>query len=583
MQIPRRTGRAVQTEALPGARANVNAPAGAFGQTATLDISPLQHLAEQVHEQEFQKANNTALIAADNELDALEGGARIAAQQRKGRDAMGALSEARATWDEGSAKVEASLTNDAQRAAFQQRRAARWQSLRGAVESHAAREAEAYRAETYGTALQARVSAAIDNPATAGLQVGEVRALVATYGKGEGWGQDVLDQKTAAAVSAVHAAAITSLVSKRQDLAAKAYFDAHADELHGQDKVSAQAAVEHGSLLGETQRKTAEIMAIPGITEADAHQRALGIADPELQKEVVQSLKVEFNYREQLRNSAWDTADEAGYDYLLKTGSLNPALLARMRPRSALALKQYARTLAKGDEPTTDWKVYQDLKLMAADPATRRDFASTDLMQYRNRLGDTEFKELVAFKAAIAEGRKDPALDGFLGVSQIVQNSLLRNAPEYTKKNLSNQQKQRLAVLTKMVNDRVTDYQQATGKTVVPHEEVQRITDELLLEQPSGGFTIPSFVLPTPVGTFGFGGGGRIGGSQRRLFEQLANTDPNDVRSILDVPPAMQERIRSSLLRAKKPATAQSILVVYKDLLTATQGGAAIDPAQGGP
>jgi hypothetical protein len=102
-----------------------------------------------------------------------------------------------------------------------------------------------------------------------------------------------------------------------------------------------------------------------------------------------------------------DTNDRANlgaaYDWLLKNPGKSVLdlpnglyLWAKSRGAPLAALKSFAEN---GGNPTTDSEVYYTLRQAAADKPN--EFANANLMQYRDRLSNTDFKGLVDIQSAI--------------------------------------------------------------------------------------------------------------------------------------------------------------------------------------
>lgn len=163
-----------------------------------------------------------------------------------------------------------------------------------------------------------------------------------------------------------------------------------------------------------------------------------------------------------------------------------PKQFVEMLPRETrAALRSYAKSLSDGEKINTDFSVYYDLKQKASDLGGGRDeFAKENLMKYRDKLGDTEFKEMINLQSKIksgAAGDDDPELNGFRTRYQVVSDVLLGAGidptPDPKKKELSG----KVASFRKLVDDRVMDFQRTHGKKA-NNEDVQRISDELMIK-----------------------------------------------------------------------------------------------------
>lgn len=115
-------------------------------------------------------------------------------------------------------------------------------------------------------------------------------------------------------------------------------------------------------------------------------------ASPQLRKQVVENVAQQF----ELQRKALQQRDEEGlaeaYRQLQANGGSFSALPLSVRnaipPDKVDNAINFAGTLARGVEPKTDWALYYRLR------TDRRYLKSSDLMAFRDRLADAEFKQL---------------------------------------------------------------------------------------------------------------------------------------------------------------------------------------------
>lgn len=84
----------------------------------------------------------------------------------------------------------------------------------------------------------------------------------------------------------------------------------------------------------------------------------------------------------------------------------------------------YVATLNKGERPATDWSLYAGLLEQSKD---RTKFMNTNLMNYRDRLGDTEFKQLLEIQMGLKGGNPE-AYDHFQTTDEAINARLLGDA-----------------------------------------------------------------------------------------------------------------------------------------------------------
>lgn len=86
----------------------------------------------------------------------------------------------------------------------------------------------------------------------------------------------------------------------------------------------------------------------------------------------------------------------------------------------------YVDKINKGEKPETDMKLYAGLTQLAT--TDRQKFTTTDLLKYRNKLSDTDFKHFVELQAGIKGGNPE-AYDHFNSTDEAIDTQL--RAPQY--------------------------------------------------------------------------------------------------------------------------------------------------------
>ncbi len=103
--VPRYPVPQVETAPLPAARVSADAPAAAFGVPAAPDLSGVQRVFAQIVEEERQKADQLAVLDADNQLAQLGTDLETRALSRRGKEAFGALGETADEWQRRTAEI----------------------------------------------------------------------------------------------------------------------------------------------------------------------------------------------------------------------------------------------------------------------------------------------------------------------------------------------------------------------------------------------------------------------------------------------------------------------------------------------
>lgn len=260
--VPRRESTLISAQPIPDVRLSTGAPASAFGGLPTgPDLAGVQRHVTSIIQEEERQADQIAVLDADNRLAEAESALlydpKTGVLNRKGKNAFTAPEEAGAEWEKRTSEVEQSLTSERQQLVFRERAANRWQSIRNAVSRHVAGEIQQYDNETANAALGNRLDAAIRSngePHAVETAIVETTAIVADYGKRNGWSPDVLAEKQATAVSRIHAGVIEQMLSLGRDLDASAYFEDNKDAIAAAQLPAIEKALEQSSTDGAGMR-----------------------------------------------------------------------------------------------------------------------------------------------------------------------------------------------------------------------------------------------------------------------------------------------------------------------------------------
>ena len=146
------------------------------------------------------------------------------------------------------------------------------------------------------------------------------------------------------------------------------------------------------------------------------------------------------------------------------------------------SLRNYAETLAKGDEIETDRVAYHELATMPD-----KEFKEINLFTYKDKLSDADWKHFSDRKEKVLKGKGDE--DGFNGIRteiKIVSDTLeangFRSNPDPKK---SRKEAEDVAAYWRAVEHNVAELQKRTGKKAGP-EDVQKIADDLMLQVKTG-------------------------------------------------------------------------------------------------
>lgn len=511
-----------------------------------------------VREQERQAANQTALIAADNQLAEWQNkylyDPQSGALNRKGKDAMPLPEETKDAFNEVADQVEAGLTNDDQRMAFARLRSQTWQGLDLQVRRHTFTEMNEYRNGELKNFISNTVNKAqhvADDPKMVQVELEKGVSAIRTMGPSLGMGQEAIDAQVRAVQSQVHENVIGQLLADGKDKAAQAYFDAASGQIDGEKLDAVKRALEEGTLRGESQRKADDIIRQGGsLTEQLEKAKDL---DPKVRDQVEQRLEHNAAIEAHAKQVREEDTLRGAYNLVDKSKSIDaipPQVWTSLDGSQRSALRSYAHALAKGEPITTDDPTFYALMTQAGeDPTT---FLKQNLLNYRAKLSDSDFQQLAGLQLSLRNGDRKAAekdLAGFRTKKEIVDDTLTQyginpNAKPTSKEGVAT------ANLRRLLDQRV-DALQADGKKVT-NEEIQGALDTILGTQvkEKGSF----FNLFVPGKPF------------------LDRTRRAVDTTIDDIPADKRQRIEERLRSRGEQITDQKVLDWYIDALVQSGG-----------
>lgn len=513
-----------------------------------------------ISEKERQAANQTALINADNRLSDWRNkrmyDAQSGAMNLRGKDALPLPEQIREEYNQVANEIEGGLSNDEQRAAFMRLRSQTWQGLDLEVRRHTFKEMNEYRAGELKTFLSNSVNAAqhvAHDPKLVQVELSKAVSAIRTQGPTMGMGPEMIDAQVRAVTSQTHTSVIDQLLADGNDKAASAYFEAAGGQIEGDKLDAVKKALEEGSLRGESQRKADDIIRQGG-TLTQQLEKAKGL-EGKLRDQVEQRLEHNAAVEERAQREASETASRQAYDLIDRSSSVDaipPAQWASFDGSQRSAMIHYARLKAEGVPVETDYPTYYALMDQAGkDPQA---FLKQNLMNYRAKLSDVEFKQLAGLQLSVRNGEQNALeknVPGFRTKQEIVDDTLVNYGIDPRAKPTSAEGKA-IANLRRLLDQRI-EAVQSDGKTKVTNVEIQQALDDILGTQ-----------VTTPGSWWGL-----LPGHSATLREQKRRAvDMN----IDDVPADKRQRIEQRLRQRGLQPTDANILDWYIDTLT--QGAA---------
>lgn len=232
-------------------------------------------------------------------------------------------------------------------------------------------------------------------------------------------------------------------------------------------------------LPGETQNYVAKNMgeydkgggkfAKPSLGELQAQARAeLGPnATPARLKQVYDQVEIRFKQTESALKARDEQAVATVQQELINNGGDFNSLPASMRsaipPGKFDQVLTFASKLAKGDAVKTDWGLYYELK---SNPAV---LGQTNLMAFRDKFNDTEFKNLVEEQGAIREG-KQSTISNLRTVREEVNSHMSMAGIDPTPKDTNKKNVEKVAKVWATLEGRVRDMEGTLGRKATQDE-----------------------------------------------------------------------------------------------------------------
>jgi hypothetical protein len=415
--VPSVQGPSVAEAPLSNARAQGAPSLEAFGGGQAVrapDLSGLTRVAQDLHEQAFQKANQVAILGATTQLTKAATDLQVYAQQQRGENALAVPDKISSDWQNTVTAIRGSLANDAQRSMFDQHAASAWNGLYETTAEHVAAETQRLDGERTQAFLETTQDHALQNytnPAVIDGSVARQRAALEDFGRRQGLPRDVIDHNIATQTSKTYATVVSRMLDEGNDLAAASYYATVQDKLTGSDQEALAKPLEIGSVRGESQRQGDAIMQ-SATTLTDGLAQAAKLTDPRVREETEQRVRQAFSDQAaSMRQQRQEAYQQAG-QILEKTQSIDsipPTLLAQLSVEDRRELTRREKEL-RNPVRASNTDVYTSLMNMATlNSATQAQFLTEDLSKYRDQLSDPDYRRLQNKKFSLQQRNTDHA------------------------------------------------------------------------------------------------------------------------------------------------------------------------------
>lgn len=568
-QVARYGQRRVGTAALPGVRKTAaetplsegagvqqakaqrdQAIAGLAGTAASIGLETYSSLKEKSR----VEADQTALLEAGNRLSEWEndrlynpnGGALT----KKGKDALDLPTTVLNDYETVTNDIASGLSTDSQRQAFAKMRVQRRQDIDLTIKRHVFGEMQAYKASELDAFVGNASNLAVQNaqdPARVGIELNRAVDAIKQNAPALGMGKEAVDAKVAQITTQTHVGVIDRLLSLEKPEAAKVYYEETQSQISGDAQARIEKALKAGSARKEAQKQSDAIIAAGG-TLTEQREKARQIDDPDVRDEVMSRIEHENAVADKVRRDTEEETLRGAFDIVDRTHNvarIPPATWATLDGSARSALRNYSESLSRGIPVKTDLPTFYGLMRQAADDPQA--FAEVNLLSYRDKLDEGEFKQMAGMQLAIRNRdtkKADETLAPFRTRNQVLEDSLtLYGIDPNVKRADDKQTYEAVAQLRRMLDTRVDALEATTGKKA-SNADIQAILDGLLSTTTEGNT-----------------------GNWWALWMNKKAPKPIIETTIADVPPGDKQQIIAKLKAAGRPTSDANILSTYIEIL----------------
>lgn len=512
-----------------------------------------------IFQDEVLRQDSIAVMEAERKLAEWENRAlydpqRGALTSIRGKESLGIPDVIEKNFNDTASTLRAALASERQRAAFDRAAAVRFHDIRQSVSRHVYQEMRRFDETETASFINNSYNAAIANAHDAGrvgVEIERQEAAVTDYAARNGLGGEYVKEKRAERRSKTHVGVIERLVANGEDLRAKAYLDLARGEISGADIASVEKWVEEGSVRGEGQRAADRILGT-ATTRVEALNEARKIEDPKVRDAAEERVQRYWSVKEQANREQQEQVMAHIAGGLDRGGNLQqvlPSLWEKLDAGQRAAMRSYENQIKAGNRPVTDIQTYYDLVSLASAPETQEAFVRTNLLAYRHKLDDEDFKHLASAQAALRKGdtkQGDKLLSDARTQNQIVDDALLAIGldPSPNEKTPT-AQREKILAFRRAVRQAVAAHQAKTQKEIT-NEELQSLVDGLVIK----GVTEEGIFWDT----------------KKHVFE-LAPGESIAIKAA-DVPQAERDKIEDALRRAGRQVTDEAIVTLYQQRLS---------------
>jgi hypothetical protein len=537
---------------------------------ATVESSPaaaaelgnvVRQFGTDIVQEEQRKADEIAVMSARRRLTEFENSTlydpKTGALNRKGRDSFGLPEQINPEFDKQVTQIESEL-NDRQKRVFRRIAEESRSRLDTTVQRHVFQERQKYDTDETNNFVKTERDSAVFNyldprrvEASIENQIVAINAYASRNGRGAEWTKSEVEN----ARSKTYLGIIKRALAEGKDQYASAFYEEVKNDIKSDESIEAAKLVSDGKYMGQSQRTADAIITKFGMSDLNVlYEQVKTIEDPKLRDQVQVRIDAEVSRYEHAVRATREVNFREAEKLVLSGRAVPPTIFQNLTVSQATAIRQYQKVISKGDSPETDWSLWYDLMGRASsdDPTVTSKFVKEDLLQYRAKLSDNEFKGIVAIQKSIRskDNKETDKITGFRTTKQIVDDALsssgLDPTPKYGTTDAKNVAKFRSMVDTLIMDFEVRERRKPNTK------DIQGMVDDLLMkgEVPGTGFFF---------------------NTKKRAFElDPAKGETVVITKITDVPITERRKIEDALKRNGYQVTDDEIMKRYSQKLNLT-------------
>ena len=200
----------------------------------------------------------------------------------------------------------------------------------------------------------------------------------------------------------------------------------------------------------------------------DQVRTQVGAGRPERLKLALSEVENRYNDRLKAIKQRDESIVSEAFRQLVSNGGNYSQLSAELRdqipPQEVGKVMDFATRLAKGVEPQTDWQLYYSLKVRPES------LGSVNLMAFRNKLNESEFKELVNLQTEVRSG-KDDVVAGLRSGKDVLNQFMRESGIDPSPKDDNKKGAAKVGKVWSLFEERLTRLRAQLGRQPTPEEQ----------------------------------------------------------------------------------------------------------------